>query len=167
MIEEIAPSSDARIVLDSDGSIHDATKAALSMLGYSLEELRKLPPGALSTMAADDRAALRGQWEEAHPKAAIGRANVRGSDGRNVPVAFVLKQLHDGRWEAVLQRLDNSVKEPKFVFSIGAALAAWRAADRRLEELEAGSAERQEVERDVARLRAEYRRLFDAANRRD
>jgi hypothetical protein len=51
------------------------------------------------------------------------------------------------------------------VRSPSAVLAEWREAERRAQELEAGSAAHAEALQEVERARAEYRRAFEAARR--
>jgi len=54
------------------------------------------------------------------------------------------------------------VERPATIYTVGEALAQWRAAERKLEEVEAGAAEWQAVQADITSLRERYQRLFAA-----
>lgn len=166
--EGVVPTTeDAVLVLGPEGQYEDASDAALELLGLSLEQLRELPSGALSTQSQADSKALRTAWEKAQPTAAVGQSRIRRADGTELPVAFVLHPRGDGRWEAVIHPVKNADAETKIFLTVGDVLSAWRTAERRLEALTPDSADWLAVQADIASFRAEYRVLFEAHAKRD
>jgi PAS domain-containing protein len=157
---------EATIVLGPDGEYENANEAALALLGLSLEELRSLAAGALSTLDPSESADLRERWQQANPDAAIGRSTVRRADGSQLAVRFVLRRVPGGRWEANLRPLDRPLTRPALFLSVGDVLAAWRAAERRLDVLDPDSAESVQIKEEIEALRDEYRVLFDAGRKK-
>ncbi len=78
------------MVLNADGTTADASPAALELLGLTIEELRALPPGALSAEPRDPdaQAAFREQWERQGSPDIGGEATVRRLDGTSIRVKF-------------------------------------------------------------------------------
>ncbi|HSH21176.1 MAG TPA: PAS domain-containing protein [Candidatus Caenarcaniphilales bacterium] len=155
--------SDATILLEPDGRYLDASPAALALIGVTIDELRSMPPGTLSPRYADEaeREALRGAFLKSGATRAVGSATISRPDGGKVRVKFLLERRPDGRYLAWLKPADESVDRPTVFITIGEALAAWRAAERRLETLEPNSLEWESVQADIQLFRSEYRRLSD------
>jgi len=59
----------------------------------------------------------------------------------------------------------GQVERRATVYTVGEVLAQWRAAERKLEELDAGGIEWRTVQADIASLRERYQRLFAAKQR--
>jgi hypothetical protein len=59
-----------------------------------------------------------------------------------------------------LEPVDVPVEAPPVAFTSGEVLAAWRAAERRLEQIPAESPEHAEIEAEIERFRAAYRDFF-------
>jgi len=155
---------EARFVVTPDGVVEEADAGALELLGVTLEELRAAPRGAFNasgkTQAVD---ALRAAWAASGATAAIGETAVRRADGTIVPVRFVAGVRDDGKYLIGVRRLEGRSPTHDLVFSsAGQALTAWRTAERRLEDLVPGGVEWERVQAEVALLRSEYRRLFEA-----
>ena len=155
--------SDATVVIGADGSFDEASAAALELLGLSIDELRALPPGALSTKSTEDQENLRGAVEHARPDAVAGVTTIRRGDGSRLGVRFVIRRRDDGRWEAVFASLDRPQASRTYK-TAGSVLTAWRDAERRLDEVPGGSDEERELIAEISRLRADYRELFDRAS---
>jgi PAS domain S-box-containing protein len=153
--------NEAVLVVGADGRYEDASAAALDMLGLSLDELRALPPRTLSTTPPDEADALREEWTRLGATAAAGEGNIRRPDGTEIRVRFVLRARTDGRYEAVLQPATTSRSEPLLLYTAGEVLAEWRAAERRLSEIEPGSKEWELLRSEIATFREKYRSLFD------
>lgn len=162
--EFIESEEDARFVVSPDGSVDEANDAALRLLGVTFEELRAAPRGTFSVRDdPEERDALQEAWADAGVVAAVGETAVRRADGDVIRVRYVLGLREDGRYLLGMRPLDAVPDQPMTMFtSAGDALAAWRAAERRLEVLAPGSLEWESVRAEIASLRDEYRRLFDA-----
>lgn len=151
------------LILNGDGSTEDANAAALDLLRLTLDELRALPPGALSPEAPDPAAttAFRQQWERQGSPDLSGESTIRRLDGSEVRVKFGITPSEDGRFVAILEEVATSVEAPPVLYTAGQVLAHWRAAERRLAEVREGSAEWQAVTREIETFRARYQALFD------
>ncbi len=155
---------EARFVVAPDGRVEEANEPALDLLGVTLEELRAAPPGAFNASGEAEAAeAMREAWETTRATAVMGETTIRRADGERVHVRYVVRVRDDGKYVFGIRRLTGRAPSPDAVFaSAGQALAAWRAAERRLEELLPGSPDWERVQQEVASLRGEYRRLFQA-----
>ena len=144
----------------ADLSIVEATVPALDILEMSLEQLRLLPPGGLAV--ENDEAASRAfetAWTEAGRNPVIGSGTIRLLDGRLVRIQYFIVPQTDGGYEIVLDRADEPLDAPVRMYAVGEALAAWRAAERTLEELEPGSEGWEDAQATISRFRDDYRRL--------
>lgn len=159
---------DATILLESDGSYVDASPSALAMLGVTIDELRALPPGSLASERPDEaeREALREAFRASGAPGAVGAATIRRPDGQEVRVNFLIDQQADGRYVAYLKPASESVDRPIVFVTLGEVLAAWRAAERRLQTLTPNSREAQAAEREINLFRSEYKRLSDNRSKR-
>ncbi len=155
---------EARFVLGPGGRVEEANEAALELLGVSLSELQSAPPGTFSApVDPSEAAAMRAAWVESGAVGATGESTIRRSDGTLVRVRYISSTLADGRFLIAMLPADGEPAAPATVYTTtGDVLAAWRAAERRLEALEPDDPETGAVHADIAVFRAEYRRLFQA-----
>jgi len=151
---------DARIHVAADLTIVEASAAALSLLEMTFEQLQALPPGGLS-IESDRQASkeFEAAWTDAGRDPVIGSGTVRLLDGRLFRIQYFIVPQPDGGFEIILDRADEPVDAPSRMYAVGDALAAWRAAERTLGELEPGSPQWDEASATIARFRGDYRRL--------
>jgi PAS domain S-box-containing protein len=152
---------EATILVDRDGHYIDASPSALALLGVSLEELRSLPPGSISAEQIDEaeREARRAAFVESGVSSAVGATTIQRPDGRRLHVRFFVDAQPDGRFLARLRPTEEEPDQPTKVYTVGQVLAAWRAAERRLESLSPDTAEWAAAQAEIERFRVEYRRL--------
>jgi PAS domain S-box-containing protein len=153
--------------IDPGGTIQTANQAALELLGLGLDELRALPPGSLAAEPTDpdEQEALRAQWEATGRAALAGLTTIKRSDGRRIRVAFAIAPEPDGSFVATLNHAPGSKATTSRVYTMGDVLGRWRAAERELQAIDASSAEYASIQDEVAELRAQYQRLFEARAR--
>jgi hypothetical protein len=155
---------DARIVVAADSTILLATDAALELLDLTLDQLRQLPPGSLSL--DEDKAANVGfeeAWNGSGRGEIIGSGSVKLLDGRLLRIRYLITRVADGTFEIIVERVDESVSEPPRMYTLGGMLSAWRAAERRLEQVVPGSEEWAAAEAEIAYFRTEYHRVARSA----
>jgi hypothetical protein len=152
----------ASITVTADGTVLKATDAALALLGLTFGELKALPRGALSAEPADPEAdvAFMAQWEEQGRPDIGGAATLKLLDGKRIRVRFALRPLDDGGFLVLLDRTTGRVEQPASVFTGGKLMSEWRAAERRLAEVEPGGPEAEWIESEIERLRTLYQSLF-------
>ena len=151
---------DARIVVAGDSTILEATDAALELLELTFEQLRSLPPGSMSL--EEDRAATAGfeaAWRESGRGEIVGSGSVRLLDGRLLRIRYLITPRSDGTFAIIIERADEAVSEPPRMYTIGAVLSAWRAAERKLENIVSGSEEWKAAQAEIDYFRAEYQRV--------
>lgn len=152
--------SDARILVNADSTINDATDAALELLGLDLEELRALPSGALSLEEDIDAAAgFDAAWMASGREPIFGSGTLRLRDSRLVRVRYLITVQPDGGYDVVLEPSDESVTDPPRMYTVGEALAKWRAAERKLAAVDAAGSEWGTVQAEFEHFRREYHRL--------
>jgi PAS domain S-box-containing protein len=152
----------ATLIVHADGRILEGSPAALELLGMTLQELRSLPPGALSAEPPDPEQdeAFRATWEEAGRPDVGGTAAVRRLDGTKVRVRFALSMRDDGTVLAVLEPIEEPPEAPPTLYTAGGILQSWRAAERHLAEVIEGSDEWAAITEEIERLRVLYQDLF-------
>ena len=152
----------ATLILDPDGTAVDADQAALELLGVSLDELRRLPRGAFSPETPDpaEEAAFRKAWEAEGRPDIGGEGTIQRLDGSKVRVRFAITTDDTGRFIAVLEPTAGSVDLKPSIFTAGDVLAAWRAAERRLAEVIAGSQEAESIRAEIEGFRMRYQEFF-------
>ncbi len=150
------------MILNPDGTTEDANPAALDLLGVTLEQLRRLPPGAFSPEAPDPeaQAAFRSEWERVGTPDIGGEATIQRLDGSQVRVKFGISPIEEGRFVAVMEPVATTVDAPPSLYTAGQVLAEWRAAERKLADVPEGSAEWRAVNRDIESFRARYHEFF-------
>jgi hypothetical protein len=155
----------ARIVVAGDSTILEATDGALELLDLTFEQLQSLPPGSLSL--DEDRAATAGfeaAWRESGRAEIFGSGSVRLLDGRLIRLRYLITPQADGTFAIVIERADEAVSDPPRMYTTGAVLSAWRAAERSLENVVPGTAEWNAAQAEIDYFRAEYRRVSREAS---
>ena len=155
-------SSVATMVINADGTTADASPAALELLGLTLEQLRALPPGALSPEPADPaaQAAFREQWEGQGSPDLGGEGTIRRLDGTSVRVKFGITAIEDGRFLAMLEPVAGPTQLPPTLYTAGQVLAEWRAAERRMVTIPPDTAEWHDTQAQIDTFRQRYQELF-------
>ena len=150
------------MVLNADGTTAEASPGALELLGLTLEQLRALPPGALSPEPRDPAAseAFREQWERQGSPDIGGEATMRRLDGTSIRVRFGLKPIEDGRFLALIEPVSGPTEQPPVVFTAGQVLAEWRAAERRMVEVPPDSQDWHDAQAEIETFRKRYQELF-------
>ena len=152
------------MTLNADGTIADASPAALGLLGMTLAQLRVLPPGALSAEPADPEAdaAFREDWESQGSPDIGGHATLRRFDGSTIRVKFGITPTEDGRLLALIEPVAEDPKQAPTVYTAGQVLAEWRAAERRMVEIPPETAEWHAAQSELEAFRTRYQDLFKA-----
>jgi PAS domain S-box-containing protein len=150
------------MVINADGTTADASPEALALLGLTLDELRALPPGALSPEPADPaaEAAFREQWEGQGSPDIAGEATVRRLDGTSIRVKFGITPIEDGRFMAMLEPVAGPTEQPPTLYTAGQVLAEWRAAERRLITIPPETPEWHHTQAEIDTFRQRYQELF-------
>jgi PAS domain-containing protein len=158
-----SPGSDATVLINADGTYADASGAALELLGVTIEELRAAGRGAFAVepVSPEASAAIESAWDRSGAQDAVGHATVKRPDGATVRVRYLLTSQPDGRYLIAIQPIRESASQPSTLYTMGRVLSAWRAAEKRLEEVPPGSAEWIRTQAEVDAFREEYRRRFD------
>ena len=146
------------LVIDEEGRYVAADEQLLTRLGYTLDELRSLHVGALSTAepaAAEDvwRRYVAGEIDIPRHRAGALRAR----DGRTFEVIYLgVDRRGPAEWELRLQFVgERPATGPRTLQYI---LADWRAVERRLADMADDDPTRPYLETLVGQLRAQYRR---------
>ncbi|MDQ3493079.1 MAG: PAS domain-containing protein [Chloroflexota bacterium] len=155
---------EANILINAYGTYADASPSALRLLGVGLREFLSMAPGSFSPEPRDPEAdrAFRAAWEDSGSPDLGGEVTILRGDGSKARVRFMIMPQVDGRYLAMIEPTDGEVERPATVYTLGEVLAQWRAAERRLDELEVGGTEWLALQSDVSSLRERYQRLFAA-----
>ena len=150
------------MVLNADGTTAEASPAALELLGLTLEQLRALPPGALSAEPRDpeERAAFLQQWEGQGSPDISGEATMRRLDGSTIRVKFGVTPIEDGRFVAIIEPIAGATQQPTSIYTAGQVLAEWRAAERRMVEIQPDTAEWHDAQSEIENFRQRYQDVF-------
>ena len=150
------------IIVTADGRYSEANTAALDLLGVTLEELRASDPGRFAAEPSDAEAdaAFREAWEAAGKPDVGGATTIRRADGSSARLKFAIREMDDGTYTVLLTPVPDALRESTSVYTAGDVLAAWRAAERRLEELTEDAPERPEIMADIQGFRERYQLLF-------
>ncbi len=153
--------------MNPDGTYADASPAALEILGVALDQLLAMAPGAFAVDTPDPaaEAAFRKSWESEGSPTIGGQATIRRPDGQQRRVAFQIFPRDDGRLLAILRVAADDREAERVMYTAGDALAAWRAAERRLQPLVEGSPEWTAIRREIDSFRAAYQRAFRSRDR--
>jgi PAS domain S-box-containing protein len=150
------------IIVSSEGQYLDANPAALELLGVTLDELRASPPNRFSAEPSDPEAeaAFRAAWEAAGQPDLGGAGMIRRADGSTIWVKFAIREVEGGSFAVLLTPVPDAPPAPSVVYTVGDVLAAWRAAERRLETLTEDAPERHAILADIDEFRERYQLLF-------
>jgi PAS domain S-box-containing protein len=161
-------STEAVIHVDAAGRYIGANRAALDLLGVSLEELLASGPDRFAITPADtsEQAALRAEWESDGSRPLIGTAGLKRADGSTIRVSYAIEATGTG-FSARIWQVEGSPQAPPSVFTVGAVLREWRAAERILAELRPGTAEWARTLDEIEMLRSQYQELFRSAAPQD
>lgn len=163
--DDRSSSGAATVTLGPDGHFSDASPAALELLGLSLEQLRGQSPRALLALSDAESEALSATWKSRISRAAAGEATVVRPDGVERRVRFVLTTVTRDCYEVLLQEITRPTPRRLAFYSMTEVLAAWRAAERRLQADLPGSAEWMAASAEVEAFRKQYLRLFESSRR--
>ncbi len=160
---------EATVLINADGTYADASPSALELLGVARSGLLAMGPGSFAVKPRDPQAdqAFREAWRASGSPDIGGETTIMRGDGSKARLRFVITVQDDGRYLAMLEAAGGELERPATVFTLGDVLTQWRAAERRLEALEAGSEEWQAAASDIASLRDRYQRIFAAKSRAD
>jgi hypothetical protein len=159
-LERESMQRDARILIAADQSIADATPEALRLLEMTFEQLRSLPPGGLSLERdREGSKEFESAWNDAGRSPVIGSGTIRLLDGRLIRIQYFIVPQPDGGFEIVFDVVDEPLDAPSRMYAVGDILAAWRAAERTLAQLDPESNEWVAAQAAIAHFRGEYRRL--------
>jgi hypothetical protein len=162
-MNEQPPVSLPTLILNADGTTAEANDPALTLLRATLDQLRELPPGALSPEPPDPSAseAFREQWEREGAPDVGGEGTIRRLDGTSIRVRFGITPMDDGRFLAIMEEVAAETDAPPILYTAGQVLAEWRDAERRLATIPEGSAEWRSVSEEIDAFRRRYQTLFD------
>ena len=152
----------ALIIIDAEGRYLDGNARALEILGVTLEELRAASGTTFAVEPPDpaQSQAFRVAWEAQGRPDITGESSIRRPDGKEVRVRFAINARADGTYAAALEPVPANPGGAASVRTVGAILAAWRAAERRLETLAPGSNEWMAAQEEVAWLREQHATVF-------
>ena len=133
----------ASLVVLPDGRIDEASDAALTLLGVTIEQLRELPPGSFSPESRDEEAeeAFRQEWEASGRHDIAGLGTLRLLDGQQIRVRFAITPISRGRFLVILEKIAGQVSAPPQLYTGDEVIARWRPEERRLETLDPDDAE--------------------------
>lgn len=146
--------------LDVEGRYVDASPSLLAATGYTLEELRGLVVGQLSTTSPDVaremwKGFVRGEFEVRTVPVLVRRKDGRLFDA--ILLGLARQDDLDG-WKVTLEVVRLPEERPARE-ALATTLSDWRAAERRLFSLDASDPLRPVVEAQVEDLRERYRQL--------
>jgi hypothetical protein len=130
----------------------------------SLAELQALPPGGLSLEAdVEANAGFEAEWRRTGEQPIFGSGTLRLLDGRLVRIRYIIHVLPGPIYEVVIDRSREDVGAPARTFvSAGSVLSAWRAAERRLAEIDPHAPEWATAKRELDHFREEFQRVTRA-----
>lgn len=151
----------AVIQLDAAGRYLGANQTALELLGLSLNELLASPPDRFAIRPTDgaERAALRAEWESEGSQPLIGTTGLKRADGSEIRVSYAIEATSAG-FSARMREVKGTPQAPPSIFTVGAVLSEWRAAERTLAELHPDSEEWARTLSEIDMLRNQYQELF-------
>jgi PAS domain-containing protein len=160
----------ATVILDREGRYLDADESALDLLGVaSVDELRMTPPDAFAAVPPDpaEQEAWRKAYFASRAEGVLAEGAFRRRDGELVRVRTAIMEEPDGRLRALFYPIERPTTNLSArTYRIGDVLAEWRAAERRLAEVDVDTDEGRALQRDVEVLRAQYQQLFRRASAR-
>lgn len=163
--------SAATVMLDRDGRYLDADERALELLGVSsVDALRDTPPETFAAVPPDpvEQEAWRKAYFASRAEGVLAEVAFRRLDGELVRVRTAILEESDGRFRALFYPIERPTTNLSAkVYRIADVLDEWRAAERRLADIDPDSPAGRELQRDVDVLRAQYQQLVKAKERSD
>lgn len=160
----------ATVMLDRDGRYLDADETALELLGVSsVDELRNTPPETFAAVPPDpiEQEAWRKAYFASRAEGVIAEGAFRRLDGELVRVRTAILEEPDGRFRALFYAIERPTTNlTAKTYRIADVLGEWRAAERRLADVDAESDEGRAIQHDVDVLRAQYQQLVRAKERK-
>ena len=157
----------ATVILDREGRYIDADESALDLLGVaSVDELRGTPPEAFAAVPPDpvEQEAWRKAYFASRAEGVLAEGAFRRLDGELVRVRTAIMQEPDGLFRALFYPIERPTTNLSTkTYRIADVLAEWRAAERRLAEVDLDTDDGRTVQRDVDLLRAQYHQLVSRA----
>lgn len=155
------PAAEAVISLDAAGRYIAANRPALQLFGVTLAQLRASSPDrfAIQPTSDSEQAALRAEWESAGSRPMVGTTGLKRADGTTIRISYAIERVRSG-FRARLWQVEGSPEAPRSVFTVGSVLREWRAAERNLAELVAGTPEWTRTLGEIELLRGRYQELF-------
>ena len=159
----------ATVVLDVDGRYVDADEAALDLLGVeTVEELRATHPDRFAAIPPDpaEQEAWRRAYFASAAEGVLAEGTFRRIDGELVRVRTAIMAEADGRFRALFYPVERPTTNlGTRVYRIADVLQEWRAAERRLVEVESGTPEADRLLADIEALRDQYHTMFQRGRR--
>jgi PAS domain-containing protein len=160
----------ATVMLDREGRYLDADETALELLGVaSVEEFRAMSPAEFAAVPPDpaEQEAWRKAYFASRAEGVLAEVAMRRTDGALVRIRSAILEEPDGRFRAMFYPIewpttDMSAK----VYRIADVLSEWRAAERRLTDVDEDSAEGRALRAEVELLRQQYKQLSSRAMQR-
>lgn len=160
----------AAVTLDATGRYVDANQTALDLLGVvSVDILRATDPETFSPVPPDpeESAAIQRAYAESAAQGLLVESAFRRTDGELVRARTAILQEGDG-YRVVFHPIERpTVNLSVRIYTISDVLAEWRAAERRLVEVEPDSDEARGVTEQIDLFKAQYQRLFHRSAGRD
>ena len=157
----------ATVMLDRDGRYLDADDHALDLLGVaSVEALRAMSPDDFAAVPPDpvEQEAWRKAYFASRAEGVLAEGAFRRPDGELVRVRTAIIEQPDGRFRALFYPIQRPTTDlSSRIYRIGDVLGEWRAAERRLAELDPDSEEGRRVTAEIDLLRHQYQELFRRA----
>jgi hypothetical protein len=146
-VESIAGSlaGERTLQIDGEGVAHRVDEPALASPVLRLDVVRAPPRRSFGTEPSGGHWAARG----------TNRGDVRG-------VGDAFPAADPGGFTATPTSRTGPFTAPSKAESLGDVLGRWRAAERRLDMVDAGSVEYESTVAQISELRAHYQRLFEA-----
>lgn len=154
----------ATVIIDRDGHYLDADEHALELLGVeSVEVLRQTSPEAFAAAPQDpeEAEAWRQAYFSSRAEGVLAEGAFRRTDGELVRVRTGIMEQPDGTFRAMFYPLERPTTNlTARTFRISDVLSEWRAAERRLSDVDVESEEGRKLAADVELLRQQYQQLF-------
>lgn len=160
----------ATVFLDREGRYLDADELALDLLGVSsVEELRTLSGDVFAAVPPDpiEQEAWREAYFASQAEGVLAEGAFRRLDGELVRVRSAIMKEPDGRFRALFYPIERPTTNlAAKTYRIGDVLSEWRAAERKLAEIDPASAEGAALQGQVDVLRSQYQELVKRASGR-
>lgn len=157
----------ATVILDREGRYLDADEAALELLGVaSVEQFRSMSPADFAAVPAgpEEQEAWRQAYRASRAQGVLAEGAVRRADGELVRVRTAILEEPDGRFRALFYPVERPTADlTARVYRVVDVLSEWRAAERRLAEVDPASEEGVALAAELALVRSQYQALVERA----